>query len=99
MKASLQDPDEAGQTILLYDYLQERKRWDQTNYFLYSVFDHGWYEFQLKSDVFNFSSAKLKCHILLKGISDATNIVTYHAVTIEKSEKKKFFDSVSRFPL
>ena len=37
----LQDPDEAGQTILLCDYLQERKRWDPADYFLYSVFDHG----------------------------------------------------------
>ena len=31
--------------------LQERKRWAQTNHFLHvfdGVFDHGWYEFQLK---------------------------------------------------
>ena len=24
------------------------KRWDPINYFFYGVFDHGWYEFQLK---------------------------------------------------
>ena len=24
------------------------KKWSPTNYFLYGVFDHGWYEFQLK---------------------------------------------------
>ena len=35
-----------------------------------------------------FFSAKLKFQILLQGISDATNIVIYHAVTTEKSEKK-----------
>ena len=28
------------------------------------------------------------CQILLQRISDATNMVTYHAVTIEKSAKK-----------
>ena len=27
---------------------QEKKSWSPTNYFLYGVFDHGWYEFQLK---------------------------------------------------
>ena len=47
----LQDPNEAGQAILLCGYLHERKRWSPTNYFLYvfdGVLDHGWYEFQLK---------------------------------------------------
>ena len=29
-----------------------------------------------------------KCQILLQGISHATNIVIYHTVTTEKSEKK-----------
>ena len=43
-----------------------------------------------------FFSAKLKCQILLQGIFDAINFVIYHAVTIEKSEKK-FLKSVSRF--
>ena len=33
-------------------------------------------------------SAKFLCQILLRRISDATNMVTYHAVTIEKSTKK-----------
>ena len=36
-------------------------------------------------------SWKLKCQILLQRISDASNIFTHHAVTIEKkSERKKF---------
>ena len=30
------------------------------------------------------------CKTVLQGISDATNIVIYHAGTIEKSEKKNF---------
>ena len=44
----LQNPDEAGQAILLCDYTPERKRWGPTNCLLQGVFDHGWYEFQLK---------------------------------------------------
>ena len=72
--------------ILLCDYLQEKKRWDPTNYFLY---DHGWYEFQLKYWCLCFFPAKRKCQILLQGIPDATNIAIYHAVTIEKSEKER----------
>ena len=84
----LQDRDEAGQAILLCDYLQERKRWGSTNYFLYGVFDHGWYEFQLKCWCVCYFFVKPKCQILLQGISDATSIVTYHAVTIKKSGNK-----------
>ena len=66
------------------------------NYFLYGVFDHGWYGFQLKYWWLFLVSAKFRCQILLKGISDGTNMVIYHVLTIEKSEKK-FFNSVSRF--
>ena len=40
-------------------------------------------------------SAKLKCQILFLGISDATKIDIYHAVTIGNSEKKKFVNSAS----
>ena len=32
---------EVEKAFLLYDYLQERKRWGPINYFLYGVFDHG----------------------------------------------------------
>ena len=42
--------------------------------------------------------AKFKCQILFQWISDAINIVTYHAVTIEESVKKEFLDLDSRFP-
>ena len=56
--------------------------------YMYGVFDHGWYEFQLKYWRLFFFPAKPKCQILLQEISDATNIVIYHAVTLEKSEKK-----------
>ena len=69
----------------------EKKGWSPTNYFLYvfgSVFDHDWYEFQLRYCCLCFFPEKLKCQILLQGISDATNIVIYHAVTTEKSKKK-----------
>ena len=31
-----------------------RERWDPTNCFLYGVFDHGWYDFQLKYWYFYF---------------------------------------------
>ena len=48
ISVNLQVPDEAGKVILLSDYLQEKKSWSPTNYFLYGVFDHGWYDFQLK---------------------------------------------------
>ena len=68
----LQHPDEEGQAILLCGYLQERKRWRQTNYFSYGVFGHGWYEFQLKYwrlcfgfckiEVPDFVSRDLWCH-------------------------------------
>ena len=44
----LLDSDEAGKTIILCDYLQGRKRWGTTNYFLCVAIDHGWHEFQLK---------------------------------------------------
>ena len=66
----------------------ERKRWSPTSYLLYAVFDHGWYEFQLKYRCLCFFLCKTQCQILLKGISDATNIVTYHTVTNEKTVKK-----------
>ena len=49
-----------------------------------------------------FFFAKLKCQILLQGISDASNIVIYHiyhTVTIDKSEKRKLVNSDSRFIL
>ena len=75
--------------ILLSDYLQKIKSWVPTNYFLYGIFDHGWSEFQLKYWCPCFLSAKLKCQILLQGISNTTNIITYHAMTIEKSENGK----------
>ena len=68
------------------------------NYFLYDVFDHGWYGFQLKYWWLFLVSAKFRCQILLKGISDGTNMVIYHVLTIKKSEKK-FLNSVSRFAL
>ena len=57
-----------------------------------------WVSFKILMSLF-FFPAKLRCHILLQGISDATNVVIYHAVTIEKSERKKFLNSVSRFVL
>ena len=51
------------------------------------------------NDDFFLVYAKFKCHILLQGISDVTNMVIYHVATIEKSEKKKLFNSVTRFAL
>ena len=72
--------------------------WDPINYFLYGVFDRGWYEFQLKYWWLSFVSSKFRCQILLKGISDGTNMVIYYVLTIKKSEKK-LINSVSRFAL
>ena len=37
----LQGPEEAGQAIRLCNFIQERRRWDPTNYFLCGVFDHS----------------------------------------------------------
>ena len=44
-------------------------------------------------------AAKFKCQVLFQGISDATSMVIYHAVTIEKSEENKFLNSVFTFSL
>ena len=43
--------------------------------------------FSQNTDQFFLVYAKFKCQILFQGISDATNMVIYHAITIEKSEK------------
>ena len=86
----LQDPDEAEKAFLLYEYLQERKRWDPINYFLYGVFDHGWYEFLLKYWWLYLVSIKFRCQILLQGISGGTNTVIYHVLTHEKSTQKSY---------
>ena len=40
------------------------------------------------TDDFSLVSAKFKCQILLQGISDATNTVICHAVTIRKLKEK-----------
>ena len=37
-----------------------QKKWDPTNYFLYGVFDLGWYEFQLKYWWLWFSFCKIQ---------------------------------------
>ena len=47
-------------------------------------------DIQLKNDVLILVSAKCKCQILLQGIFDLTNIGSYHAVTVETSEKKVY---------
>ena len=46
--------------------------------------------FSQDTDALVLVSAKLRCQILFKGISDATKIGIYHAVAIENSEGKKF---------
>ena len=84
----LQDPDEGEKALLLYDYLQEKKRWDPINYFMYRVFDHGWCEFQLKYWWLYLVSVKFRCQILLQGISGGTNTVMYHVLTHEKLASK-----------
>ena len=60
----------------------------EPNYLLYGVFDHGWYEFQLKYWLLFLVSTKFRCQIQLQGISGGTNTVIYHVLTLEKSEKK-----------
>ena len=55
--------------------------------------------FSWNTDNFVLVFAKIKCHILFKGIYDATNLVIYHTVTIAKSEKKNFLNSGARFHL
>ena len=54
----------------------------------YGVFDHGWYEFQLKYWWLFLVSEKFRCQILLQGISGGTNTVIYLVLTLEKLEKK-----------
>ena len=59
-----------------------------TNYFLYGVFDQGWYEFHLKHWHLHFGFCENEVPILFQGISDTTKIVIYYIVTIGSSEKK-----------
>ena len=66
--------------------LQQRKRWSLTNYFLYGIFDHGWYEFQLK----------YWCLSLLFFLQNSRAWSCFEGslmppVTIKKSERKKSF--------
>ena len=91
-----QDPDEAVKAFILYEYLQKRKRWNPINYFLYGVFDHGWYQFQLKYWWLFLVLVKFRWQVLLQGIFDGTNTVIYHVLSHEKSAQKS---SVSRFAL
>ena len=44
--------------------------------------------FSKNTDLFVLVSAKFKYQILIQDVSDAINMVIYHAVTIEKSEEK-----------
>ena len=44
--------------------------------------------FSLNTDNFVLPSEKFKCHTLFQEISDASNVVIYHAVTFKLSEKK-----------
>ena len=44
--------------------------------------------FSYNTDDFALVSAKFKCQILFQRISDATNMVIYHAITIEKLDRK-----------
>ena len=48
---------------------------------------------------FSLVSAKFKCQILFLRIRDATNMVIYHAVTIEKSVRIKGTRCSFTFPL
>ena len=84
----LQDPDETDQTILLCEYLQERKRWRPTNYFLYGLFDQGWYKLHLKYCRLCFGFCKTEVPDSVQEIFDVTKIVIYHAVTIGNLGKK-----------
>ena len=90
----LQGLDEAGQVIILCDYLQERKRWGPTNHFLYNVFHQGWYEFKLKYWRFCFGFCKTEVPDSVS--RDLWCYQNWHGA-IENSESKKFLNLASHF--
>ena len=85
----LQDSDEAEKAFLLYDYLP-------ISYFLYGVFDHGWYEFQYLW-LFGF----LKIQVPDPASEDLWWHQQRHTSCFNpwKVREKKFFNSVSRFAM
>ena len=99
MSVNLQVPDEAGQASFCVTISKREKVGGQPiiSYMMYLIMVDM--SFSLNFNNFFLASAKFKCEILFQGISDTTNMVIHHAVTIEKSEKKKFLYSVSHFHL
>ena len=71
--------------------------WNPTNYFLYDVFDQGWYEFQIKYWRLCFGFCKMEVADSVSRDFDFSKIVRYHAVAIQNSERKKFHNSASYF--
>ena len=63
------------------------KKMGPINYFLYGVFDHGWYGLQLKYWWLFLVSARFRCQILLQGISGGSNTVIY-VLALAKLEEK-----------
>ena len=62
--------------VLLCDYLQERKSWSPTNYFLYGVFDHGWYESgKMLITLFRF----------LQNASARSSLIQFHGFTCNQN--------------
>ena len=64
------------------------------NYFLYGVFDQGWYEFQLKCWRLCFGFCKIEVPGSIT--RDLWSYQNSH-VAIENSESKKFLNSASHF--
>ena len=79
--------------------LQERKSCGPTSCFLYGVFDHGWYEFQLKYWWFCFGFCRIQVP------DPASRDLWWHQhghisnCNHWKSVRKKFFNTFSRFTL
>ena len=55
--------------------------------------------FSYNTEILVLGSAKFKSEILLQEMFEFSNISVYLAVTIKKSEKGKFFNSLSHFSL
>ena len=74
------------------------KDWAQPiiSYMEYLVLVHM--NFSLNTDNFVLPYAKFICHVLLQGMFDATSMVIYHTVTVEKSKKKILFTQFHVFP-
>ena len=92
------DPDAALQAIHLSDSQEEKKK-GPTNVFLYAVFDHGWYDFQLKYWCFCFGFCRIQ--VTDPASRDLWCEQHWHVSCCNpwKIKGKKFLNLISHLPL